>query len=60
MPKLKFYDMKKKQAFFSDKFDLEEVETSRGVKFFATTMSPSGTKAYRIISKAMFNELSLE
>jgi hypothetical protein len=55
--KLKFYDLKKKVSFETDKFDLKEMTTSKGKKYFAVAVSPSGTQSYRIISKAMYEEL---
>jgi len=52
MPKLKFYDLKAKKPFMTDKFKLEK----RGPRHFAVATSPSGTKAMRIVSKDFFME----
>jgi len=57
MTKLKFYDLKKRVPFESDVFELKVMETSKGTKYFAIAMSPSGTKSYRIISKVMYDSL---
>lgn len=47
MPKLKFFDLKSKKSFTTDKF---EVITKNGRKF-AVTKSPSGIEARRFVSK---------
>ncbi len=47
MVKLKFYDLKARKSFLTDKFKLE----SRGKRRFAVTTSPSGVKSMRIVSK---------
>jgi len=47
MPKLKFYDVRAKKKFETDKF---KVQTKSGRRFAVAT-SPSGTKAYRILGK---------
>jgi hypothetical protein len=47
MEKLKFYDMKGRKAFTTDKY---EIKTKNGRKF-AVAKAPSGAVAYRIVSK---------
>jgi len=47
MPKLKFYDLKSKKSFVTDKFDIVE---KKGRKF-AVANAPSGIKSYRIVGK---------
>ena len=47
MVKLKFFDLKEKKAFTTDKFKIEE----RGKRRFAIAESPSGTKSFRIVGK---------
>jgi hypothetical protein len=48
MEKLKFYDLKSKKAFHSDKYKIV-VKSGRR---FATTTAPSGCKSFRIVGKA--------
>lgn len=52
MPKLKFYDLKNKKAFETDKY---KFETNSG-RFFAIAISPSGAKSYRIVSKEFYSK----
>ena len=47
MVKLKFYDLKEKKSFSTDKF---EIETKKGRKF-AIAKSPKGNKARRFVAK---------
>jgi len=47
MVKLKFFDLKEKKSFSTDKFDLE---TKNGRRF-AIAKSPKGNKARRFVSK---------
>jgi len=45
--KLKFYDVKAKKSFMTDKY---KMVTKKGRKF-AVAKAPSGIEAYRIVSK---------
>ena len=56
MPKLKFYDMKVKKAFNTDKYTFISKKTKAGMRYFAITTAPSGVKAYRIVSKLFWSE----
>lgn len=56
MPVLKFYDVKAKKAFNTDKYKLISKMTKGGVRYFAVTDGPSGKKAYRIVSKDFYNK----
>jgi len=47
MEKLKFYDLKAKKAFTSDKYKLV---TKKG-RNFAVCKAPSGVDSYRIVAK---------
>jgi len=47
MEKLKFYDLKAKKAFISDKYKLV---TKKG-RNFATCVAPSGVTSFRIVAK---------
>ncbi len=46
MEKLKFYDLKRKKAFFSTKYT---TKTGKGGRKFAYAVAPSGCKACRIV-----------
>lgn len=45
--KLKFYDVRAKRAFQTDKFVTKKIKGRN----FAIATSPTGTKAYRIMGK---------
>ncbi|MBP1448727.1 MAG: DNA-binding protein CC1 [Thermoproteus sp.] len=50
--KLKFYDVKAKQSFETDKYETVERNTARGPMLFAVATSPySGIKVYRLLGK---------
>jgi hypothetical protein len=50
--KLKFYDIKAKQAFETDNYEIVERETARGPMLFAVATSPyTGIKVYRLLGK---------
>ncbi|AEA12364.1 hypothetical protein TUZN_0879 [Thermoproteus uzoniensis 768-20] len=50
--KLKFYDIKAKQAFETDKYETVEKNTARGPMIFAVATSPyTGIKVWRLIGK---------
>jgi len=51
MPKLKFYDVKGKSSFTTDKFKTVKKMTKRGMMRFAVAKAPSGIEAYRILPK---------
>lgn len=52
MPQLKFYDLKKKKPFTTDKYTIEK----KGKRWFAVTTAPSGAKAMRIVSNDFAKE----
>jgi hypothetical protein len=56
MPKLKFYDLKKKKSFESDKYKLITKKTSKGTKYFAVCKNPSNTESWRIVSKEFYDK----
>jgi len=56
MPKLKFYDMKVKKAFTTDKYVFISKKTKAGMRYFAIATAPSGVKAYRIVSNYLVGE----
>lgn len=49
MPTIKFYDVKGKKSFTTDKFKI----VKKSGRNFAVAKAPSGIQAYRIISKEM-------
>jgi hypothetical protein len=50
--KLKFYDIKAKQAFETDKYEIVEKQTARGPMMFAVAASPyTGIKVYRLLGR---------
>ena len=55
MPQLKFYDLRTRKSFTTDKFKLESKNTKRGRKYFAIAIAPSGVKSYRIVSKDFYS-----
>jgi hypothetical protein len=56
MPSLKFFDLKKKKAFMSDKYTFTSKRTKRGITYFVIATAPSGVKSYRIVSKEFYNK----
>ena len=52
MPQLKFYDLRKRKTFMTDKFRVEK----KGKRHFAIATAPSGVKSWRIISKDDYNK----
>lgn len=56
MPQIKFYDLKKKKAFLTDKYRFTSKNTKRGIKYFAIAQAPSGIPSYRIVSKDFYNK----
>jgi len=56
MPTLKFYDLKKKSSFETNKYVFESKSTSKGMRYFAIATAPSGIKSYRIVSKDFYNQ----
>ena len=50
--KLKFYDVKAKQVFETDRYEVVEKQTARGPMLFAVTASPlTGIKAWRLLGR---------
>ncbi len=50
--KLKFYDIKAKQSFETDQYEVEERQTDRGPMLFAVAKSPyTGVKIYRLLGR---------
>jgi len=50
---LRFYDIKARQSFETDQYEVVEKETPRGKMLFAVATSPyTGIRVWRIIGKA--------
>ena len=56
MPKLKFYDVKKKKRFTTDRFVFKTRRNTRTKRtvYFAVANAPSGIKSWRIVSKDFY------
>ena len=51
--RLRFYDIKARQTFETDNYEVVERETPRGRMLFAVATSPyTGIKVWRILGKA--------
>ncbi len=48
---MKFYDLKKKKSFMSDKYKFTSKNTSKGRRYFIKCVAPSKTESWRIVSK---------
>jgi hypothetical protein len=55
MPKLTFFDLKKKKKFTTDRYKLISKKTKYGMRYFAISKAPSGVQSYRIVSKDFYN-----
>ena len=52
---MKFYDVKAKKAFETDRYELVEKNTPRGVMQFAVAVSPyTGVKVCRILGRGQW------
>ena len=49
MKQLKFYDLKAKKSFVTDKYKVKAITTKSGKRSLALTKGPSGAKCARII-----------
>jgi len=56
MPKLKFFDMKTRKSFVTDKFKFVGRKVKGNIRYFAVAKSPSGIEAWRIVSKDFYNQ----
>ena len=58
MLKLKFYDVKAKKKFITNKYRLTSMSNKRSKRrtYFAVANAPSGIKAWRIVSKDFYME----
>lgn len=56
MPKIKFFDVKKRKGFMSDKYSFMSKRNPRTKRmvYMAKTKSPSGNMCYRIVSKEFY------
>jgi len=53
MPSIKFYDVKAKRGFMSDKFTIKAKKNPKTGRttYFAVAKAPSGILSFRIVSK---------
>lgn len=51
MPKLKFYDLRKKKSFTTDKFKVKNKRVKGKMRKFAVAKAPSGTESWRALPK---------
>ncbi|KKM00528.1 hypothetical protein LCGC14_1803470 [marine sediment metagenome] len=56
MHKLKFYDLKRRKSFTTDKYRLTSKRTKSGMRYFAVTKAPSKTESWRIVSKDFYQK----
>lgn len=56
MPKLKFYDVSKKESLTTDKFKLIVKKTKAGKRYFAVAINDNGKEVWRIVSKVFYDE----
>lgn len=54
MPKLKFYDLKKKKSFTTNRYKFTKKKTKTGMRYFAIAKAPSGIPSWRIVSKDFY------
>lgn len=54
MPNLKFYDVKGKKSFVTDKYKLISKKVRSGIRYFAIAKAPSGIQSYRIVGKDFY------
>lgn len=47
--KMKFYDLKKKKSFETDKYTIKKIKTKAGMRKVAVAIAPSGIKAFRFM-----------
>lgn len=56
MPKLKFYDVSKKESLTTDKFKLIVKNTKAGKRYFAVAINDNGKEVWRIVSKDFYDK----
>jgi hypothetical protein len=56
MKKLKFYDLKKRKNFVTDKYKFTSKRTKRGMTYFVIATAPSGVRSWRIVSKDFYRK----
>ena len=54
--KLRFYDLRKRKSFMTDKYKLTSKRTKKGMRYFAVTKAPSGTESWRIVGKDFYRK----
>lgn len=54
MPQLKFYDLKKKKSFTTNRYKFTKKSTKKGMRYFVIAKAPSGIQSWRIVSKEFY------
>ena len=54
MPTLKFYDLKNRKGFTTDKFKFVGKKVKGKIRHFAVAKAPSGIDAWRIVSNDFY------
>jgi len=55
MPQLKFYNVKTRKSFTTDKYKFKTKMTKSGKKYFAVA-NKNGTECWRIVSKDFYDK----
>ena len=55
MPKLKFYDVSKKESLTTDDYELRTKKTKAGMRYFAVAINDNGKEVWRIVSKKFYD-----
>ena len=56
MKRLKFYDLKRRKSFTTDKYRLTSKRTKKGMRYFAVTKAPSNVESWRIVGKDFYRK----
>lgn len=56
MPVLKFFDVKARKGFSTDKYRFVVKKVRGNARYFAVAASPSGSDAWRIVSRDFYLE----
>ena len=54
MPVLKFFDVKRKKGFSTDKFKFVGKKVNGKIRHFAVAKAPSGIEAWRVVSNDFY------
>ncbi len=54
MPVLKFFDVRTRKGFSTDKYKFVAKKVRSNIRYFAVAKSPSGSESWRIVSKDFY------